>query len=118
MHEGGEQQGMQDRWRGRQPGRVTSKGRRAREIGRRRNKVRKQSIKLLLLLLLTTENQFGFKSNSSTDLRVFSLKQVIDYYKVNDSPVYLCFLDSSKAFDHVPHSILFSKLVERRYLTL
>ena len=64
--------------------------------------------------LQTTENQFGFKSNSSTDLSVFSLKQVIDYYKVNGSPVHLCFLDASKAFDRVPHSILFSKPVERR----
>ena len=66
-------------------------------------------------LLQTTENQIGFKSNSSTDLRVFfSLKQLIDYYKVNGSPVYLCFLDAFKAFDRVPHSIRFSKLVERK----
>ena len=42
------------------------------------------------------------------------MKQVIDYYKVNGSPVYLCFLDPSKAFDRVLHSILFSKLVERK----
>ena len=42
-------------------------------------------------LLQTTENQFGFKSNSSTDLCVFSLKQVIHYYRNNGSPVYLCF---------------------------
>ena len=62
-------------------------------------------------LLQTTENQFGFKSNSSTDL-CFSLKQVIDYYRYNGSPVYLCFLDASKAFDRVPHNILFSKLFE------
>ena len=39
-------------------------------------------------MLQTTENQFGFKSNSSTDLCVFSLKQVIDYYRNNGSPVY------------------------------
>ena len=67
-------------------------------------------------LLQTTENQFGFKSNSSTDLCVFSLKQVIDYYRNNGSPVYLCFLDTSKAFDRVPHNILFSKLFERKVL--
>ena len=65
-------------------------------------------------LLQTTENQFGFKSNSSTDLCIFSLKQVIDYYRNNGSPVYLCFLDASKAFDRVPHNILFSKLFERK----
>ena len=65
-------------------------------------------------LLQTTENQFGFKSNSSTDLCVFSLKQVIDYYRSNGSPVYLCFLDASKAFDRVPHNILFSKLFEQK----
>ena len=59
------------------------------------------------------ENQFGFKSNSSTDLCVFSLKQVIDYYRYNGSPVYLCFFDVSKAFDRVPHNVLFSKLFER-----
>ena len=28
--------------------------------------------------------------------------------------MYLCFLDASKAFDRVPHNILFSKLVERK----
>ena len=65
-------------------------------------------------LLQTTENQFGFKSNSSTDLCVFSLKQLIDYYRNNESPVYLCFLDASKAFERVPHNILFSKLFERK----
>ena len=65
-------------------------------------------------LIQTTENQFGFKSNSSTDLCVFSLKQVIDYYRNNGSPVYLCFLDVSKAFDRVPHNILFCKLFEQK----
>ena len=39
---------------------------------------------------------------------------IIDYYRVNGSPVYLCFLNASKEFDRVPHSILFSKLIERK----
>ena len=64
-------------------------------------------------LLQTTENQFGVKSNNSTDLCVFSLKQVIDYYRNNGS-VFLCFFYAPKAFDRVPHNILFSKLVERK----
>ena len=61
----------------------------------------------------STDNQFGFKPNSSTDLCVFTLKQVIDYYKCNGSPVYMCFLDASKAFDRVQHDLLFSKLIDR-----
>ena len=28
--------------------------------------------------------------------------------------MYLCFLDASKAFDDVPHLIVFSKLIERK----
>jgi len=64
-------------------------------------------------LLCTSDNQFGFKNNGSTDLCVFTLKQVIEYYRNNGSPVYLCFLDASKAFDRVHHNALFDKLRTR-----
>ena len=62
----------------------------------------------------TTSNQFGFKPKHGTGQSVFVLKQVIDFYKSNGSPLYLCCLDLSKAFDRVDHSLLFRKLLGRK----
>ena len=61
----------------------------------------------------TTCHQFGFKANHATDQCVFVLKQILDYYKCNSSAIYVCFLDSSKAFDRVNHWLLFGKLLSR-----
>ena len=61
----------------------------------------------------TTCNQFGFKRNHSTDLCVFTFKQIVEYYISQSSPVYICYLDASKAFDRVNHWVLFMKLLER-----
>lgn len=63
--------------------------------------------------LITSDNQFGFKKKHSTDMSVFVLKQVLDYYLHSSSPVYICFLDASKAFDKINHWNLFSKLLKR-----
>jgi len=58
-------------------------------------------------------NQFGFKKDHATDLCVFILKEVVNFYHLYSSPVYAAMLDSSKAFDRVNHFHLFDKLLKR-----
>lgn len=63
--------------------------------------------------LITTDNQFGFKNKHSTDLCIYALKEVVRKYSRHNTPVFMCFLDASKAFDHVNHCKLFLKLQKR-----
>ena len=75
-------------------------------------------IELLLLdrlrdKLATLDNQFGFKAKHGTDMSVFTLKQVTEYYNQRSSPVYVCYLDASKAFDRINHWCMFRKLIKR-----
>ena len=62
--------------------------------------------------LITKDNQFGFKKKHSTDLCIFTVKSVIKYYNLYNSPVYSCFLDASKAYDRVNYWALFPKLLK------
>ena len=64
-------------------------------------------------LFVTQANQFGFKKGHSTDMCIFVLKSIIDYYISQSSPVCICFLDASKAFDRLNHFKLFDKLIDR-----
>ena len=57
--------------------------------------------------LVTHDQQFGFKRKHSTDLCIFTVKSVTKYYKQENSPVFTCFLDASKAFDKINHYTLF-----------
>ena len=63
--------------------------------------------------LITNDNQLGFKREHDTDLCIFTVKSVINYYNLHNSPVYTCFLNASNAYDRVNHWTLFRKLLNR-----
>ena len=58
----------------------------------------------------TVENQFGFKKKLGTDSCIFTLKEIIQKLKKNNTNTFLNFLDASKAFNRVRHDVLFLKL--------
>ena len=78
-------------------------------------------LKLMDLLLLdlfginlsAANMQFGFQTKSSTSLCSWTLRESINFYINQGSPVYVCMLDMTKAFDHVRLDILFHKLKNR-----
>ena len=63
--------------------------------------------------LITSSHQFGFKSKHSTDACIYVLKEAVEYYASQQSSVYMCFLDASKAFDRVNHYVMFEKLINK-----
>ena len=46
-------------------------------------------------------------------MAIFALKQTVDFYRNQDIPLYMCFLDAKKAFDRVNHWTLANKLLDR-----
>ena len=65
--------------------------------------------------LWTADSQFGFKQLHGTEMSIFTLKQSVDFTVISnqDTPVYMCFLDTKKAFDRVNHWTLVKKLLDR-----
>ena len=64
-------------------------------------------------LLYTSDNQFGFKRKHSTDICIFVLKDILNYFNRLGSPVHTVFVDLRKAYDRINHSKLFRKLLNR-----
>ena len=67
-------------------------------------------LKVFEIILLEPLTPIWIQLTTSLDLRrdtllttIFALKTVIQYYKSNNTAVYSCFLDASKAFDRVNH---------------
>ena len=60
--------------------------------------------------VLSTDHQFGFKRKHGTDLCIFALKEILDTFNRQNSTMFMCFIDASKAFDRVNHGKLFLKL--------
>ena len=63
--------------------------------------------------LQTAAFQFGFKANHGTDLAIFSFGETVRIYTLAGSPVFVCFLDASKAFVRLNHRKLFKILTCR-----
>ena len=44
---------------------------------------------------------------------IYSFKEIINIYTNQSSPIFICFLDASKAFDKINYWLLFDKLIKR-----
>ncbi len=69
-------------------------------------------------LLNTTDMQYAFKKGHSTMMCTLILKEVINYYLNNNSDVYTCFIDATKAFDRIRYDKLFQILIDRGMLAI
>ena len=49
-------------------------------------------------MITTTENQFGPKRAHFTDMCIYLLKEMVDYYKKHKTILFVCFIDASNAF--------------------
>ncbi len=57
--------------------------------------------------------QFGFKANAKTSDNLYILQALVNRHKFKNNPLYVCFIDFSKAFDYVNRYALYHKLINR-----
>ena len=56
--------------------------------------------------LLVSDNQFAYSKNLSTELCIYTMKQIIFSYNKCNTPIYACFIDIRKAFDRIDNDKL------------
>ena len=79
-------------------------------------KVFANSILLLFGSLLSNDDlQFGCQWGCSTVQCTWAVQETVSYYLRNNSEVFCCLLDFSKAFDKVNFGSLFQKLLDRNF---
>ena len=66
-------------------------------------------------LLSNDELQLGFQEGCSTVQGTWAVQETVSYYLRNNSEVFCCLLDFSKAFDKVNFGSLFQKLLDRDF---
>jgi len=66
-------------------------------------------------LLKTADNQFGYKRMNGTEMAVYTVKKIAHHYLRMGTPVYLVYMDATKAFDLVNHFVLLKKLFDRGF---
>ena len=67
-----------------------------------------------LFCLLPMKTNLVLRNNMvRTPVYIYVMAEIINRYQRLGSTVYLCFLDASKAFDHINHDTMFKKLIYR-----
>ena len=64
-------------------------------------------------MFVTSDMQFGFKSQHSTTMCTVIVREVVSHYLEGNSNIYCCLLDASKAFDRIHYGKLFSILLSK-----
>ena len=64
-------------------------------------------------MLKSSDSQFGFKAQHSTNLCTFVLNEIVQYYRNKNTNVHGIFLDESKAFDKVHYTRIFKLLIRK-----
>jgi hypothetical protein len=69
---------------------------------------------------LSAKDQVGFRKDYHITNQLFVLRTLIEQNKIKKKPLYCCFVDFKKAFDIVPHEVLWQVLsgleVEGRFV--
>ena len=58
------------------------------------------------------QNQIGFRKGYQTSDHIFTLRAlIVNHFRNNKGPLYVCFVDVKKAFDSVDHKLLLQQLL-------